>query len=68
MKSGLARGRSILHENIRESCLYSILEAKGSEEKWWKYIELVRTDCDNLLSQACSKNVTEQLGESWDEL
>ena len=40
-KYNSVQGRSILRENIRESCLYSILEAKGSEEKWWTYMKLV---------------------------
>lgn len=65
---GSVHGRSILLENIRESCLYSVLETKGTEEKWWSYMRHIHSRCSVLKTEACSKNATETIGESWDEL
>jgi len=54
-------------EDLRESCLHSVLEKKGDEPKWWDYIKEVHSECFGFISEQCSKNAHQTLGLSWDD-
>lgn len=35
------QGKDIIYEDLREICLYNILERKGQTKLWWDYMENV---------------------------
>jgi len=52
----LIKGTEIVYEDLRQKCLYQNLSSKGSQMKWFDYIERVHSTCHNVINEECSKN------------
>ena len=61
------KGRDIIMEDLRQSCLHTNLLAKGKEARWWDYMKEVHSECFGFISEACSKRAHEIKGFNWEE-
>lgn len=44
------KGRDIIAEDLRQTCLHTNLKAAGEEAKWWDYIKEVHSECFGFIS------------------
>ena len=61
------RGRDIIYEDLRESCLHKNLKKAGNEPHWWDYMKHVHSICFGFISEECSKTAHEDFQIDWDE-
>jgi hypothetical protein len=67
-RSNYINGKDILMEDLREKCLYQIVEKSGqSTDKWWEYMQYVHRMCYDLISEDCSKMGHKQIGFSFED-
>jgi hypothetical protein len=67
-RSNYINGKDILIEDLREKCLYQIVEKSGqSTDKWWEYMQYVHRMCYDLISEDCSKMGHKQIGFSFED-
>lgn len=60
------KGRDILYEDLRQTCLHKNLKLAGEETRWWDYIKEVHSECFGFISEDCSKNAHNRLNLDFD--
>jgi hypothetical protein len=58
-------GTEIIDEDLRQKCLWKILQDKGQTDVWWDYIARVHSRCYNVINQDCSRNAMSHLNLDW---
>ena len=58
-------GKDIISEDLRQSCLHSILSEHNHEPRWWDYIKEVHSECFGFISEQCSENAHKKLKLNW---
>ena len=59
------KGRNILLEDLRQSCLHDNLSKQGKLSTWFDYIKEVHAECFDFISEKCSQNAHTALGLDW---
>lgn len=61
-------GKDIIHENLRQKCIYTNSMKKNQSDKaWWDYLALAHAKCYKDISEDCSKVVHAELKLDYDE-
>ncbi|TNV78307.1 hypothetical protein FGO68_gene10975 [Halteria grandinella] len=61
------KGRDRLIEDLREKCLYQLLQKGGEAGKWWEYMDYVHQFCDEQVGEKCSELAHNNLSLSFNE-
>ena len=61
------KGRDIIMEDLRQSCLHTNLLKQGKEARWWDCIKEVHSECFGFISESCSKRAHELRKFDWEE-
>ena len=61
------RGQDILMEDLREHCLYTLLDKKNEQMKWWNYMKKVHSICYDSINEECSRLGHKDIGENYDD-
>ena len=60
-------GRDIIHENLRQKCIYlNAMKSTKSDKLWWDYVKQVHSKCYKDISDDCSKLVHGELKIDYD--
>ena len=62
-----AKGKDVIMEDLRETCLHRRLSKQGKEATWWDYMKIVHSECYGFVSEACSRNAHKELGLDFQE-
>lgn len=56
------QGKDIIMEDLREYCLFNILNEQGKSQDWWKYMKEVHSYCYDYVTLDCSKQGIKEIG------
>lgn len=61
-------GRDILHENLRQKCIYlNSRKNSQNDDQWWSYVTKAHSRCYDDFSEDCSKAIHKELGIDYDK-
>lgn len=66
-KGTYIQGKDILIEDLREKCLFKLVQQDGQEDKWWEYMQYVHRMCYEEITENCSKLGHKQIGRNYDD-
>lgn len=56
-------GRDIMHENLRQKCIYlNTMKETNNDKLWWTYVTKAHSRCYDDFSEDCSKQIHKELG------
>ena len=65
-KGTYIQGKDILIEDLRQSCLFSLVKQDKAEDKWWEYMQYVHRMCYEEITENCSKMGHRNIGRDYD--